>query len=247
MSQSPPGYDFQDAYAPEPRSGGGGGGCMKGCMIAGVILLVIAVLIGAGIWWLGRQLTSGVTRDPQEISKRLQERYPTAKIPAGYEGKVGMRIKLVFEMDLMVFTKGDAEVGDEGQVFAGDSLMFMSMNVPGAKQEDIDRGMQGMNQGEVVVKRPYTVKAGEYEFKASYQKMKGRNNEEHPQIVVPLGGGAVVVMQGTGEEVDEAALKEFLLSIAKDVPAAKKAGEKELEKKEPEKKKPAPKDDEQDK
>jgi hypothetical protein len=240
MSQQPPGYDFQHAYGPEPR---GSSGCMKGCMIAGIILLVIAAIIGAGIWYLYSRIAGGVTQDPQEIAKRMLERYPTAKIPAGYEGRMGLRVKLVFEMDLMIFTKGDAEVNEEGQVFSGDSLIFMAMNMPGAKQEDIDQGLKNFNQGEIIEKRPYTVKAGEYEFKASWQKMKGRDKQDHPQILVPLGGGAVIILQGTGEDIDEAALKEFLLSIAKDVPAAKKTGDQPPEKNPAEKKPPVQKDD----
>jgi hypothetical protein len=81
----------------------------------------------------------------------------------------------------------------------------------------------------VIEKRPYTVRAGDYEFQGYKQIMQRRADGElinSPQILVRLGPSSFVMMQGKGDEVDEPALKELLSSIAKDCPNAKKVGDK---------------------
>jgi hypothetical protein len=211
---------------------------MKGCLIAFAIVVVAIVAIVIAVIWFVRDLAKGITNDPQEVVKQLHERYPTAQIPDGYEGKMGMHIKFIFDMHMVILGKDNAEVNEGGHGFSGDLLMLFSVSVPGAKEEDLEKSLAQMNQGgEVIEKHRYTVRAGDYEFEGFKQTMERRAGGERiksPQILVQLGPSSFVIMQGTDDGVDEAALREFLSSIAKDCPMAKKVGDKkenkELEK-----------------
>lgn len=237
-------YAYEGNFDPDPRPRKrGGSGCLKGCLIAGGILAVLGVLVVIGVVWMVNRVAKGITDDPQELAQRLKQRFPTAVLPQGYEGKMGIKFNLFgVEMDLMVFGKGQAQVGEEGQVISGDALLIASINVPGAKQDDLEEAVQGINRkGKVVEKKRYTIQAGGYEFEGFWQTVEHREGGvvvKQPQVLIPLGGGTMAIMQGTDDQVDEEALKEFLASIAKDVPTAKHMGEKGPEKQAPAKKAP---------
>ncbi len=218
------GYERQFSYEPAPKKRG----CSRGCGIAAIILVVLAVVvIGTAIRFF-RQIMKVLTNDPQEIVKQLHERFPTAKLPQGYQGKFGIHIKLIVEIDMMVFATDAAEVDEEGHIISGDSLLVFFMDVPGAGEDDLEVNFQTMNKdGQVIERRPHRLRAGDYEFEGFLQTVQQRRDQQRirsQQILVPLSPTSMAIMQSTGEKVDEAALVEFLTSIAKDCPTAKKVG-----------------------
>ncbi|MBL8821134.1 MAG: hypothetical protein JNJ77_01005 [Planctomycetia bacterium] len=230
--QKPP-FDGGFPQTAAPVQQRGSSGCGKGCLIALVILLILAgVLVGVGIW-VFNHVAKGITQNPEEIAQRLKQRFAGAVIPEGYRGLIGIKFALGFEMDLMIFGKENADIDEEGKVVSGDTMMLFSFSVPGMKQDDLEDALQSTNQnGKVIEKQPYTVKAGEYEFEGSKQKVQNRRGEERQtvnQIIVPLGNSTMVVMQ-SNEQVDEESLQAFLKSVAKESPSARKTGEKKEEK-----------------
>lgn len=229
MSQDFNQYDQPRFGYEEPVKGKSG--CGKGCMIALIVLgVLLAIIIGLVIWVV-RHVSAGMTVDPVEITKRLKERFPTAEMPADYAGKAAFKFSIGFEMDMMAFGNDDADVDEAGGIASGNALILFSFKVPGMNQEDLEDAMQaGSNGGKIIEKRPYPVRVGEYEFDGYRQKVqRRRGGEQHvyTQVIVPLGNSTMVVMQSDDDKVDEAALKQFLKSIVKDCPTARKVEEKQ--------------------
>lgn len=218
MSNFPGGYDpyNPDGY-PAPRQSSG---CMRGCVIAGIILLVLALIVGGAIWWFVNQIQKGVTDDPVEVERRLRERFPTADLPEGFVGRMGLRVRLFFEMDVMVFAKGELDVED-GKIGEGAALILLSAKVPGNQQADIN--LENISQGgKVVEKRKMKFEVDDHYFDAFWQRVETQKGRTITQLQVPLDENLIVVMQDSGDEVDEKALRHFLRSIAKDCPARKR-------------------------
>lgn len=202
-------------------------GCGKGCLIAFIILGVLAALFVGGLFWVWNHFAQNITQDPQEIASRLKEIYPAGQLPPGYGGKVAIKFDIWIKMELMVFTTEDADIEESGEVVTGNSMLLFSFKVPGMNQEDLENSMQiGNNGGTVIEKKEYKVRAGEYEFDGFLQKVQrrreGQERRTYSQLLVQLGNASMLLMQSDKDKVDEAALKQFLLSIAKDCPAARK-------------------------
>jgi hypothetical protein len=202
-------------------------GCGKGCLIVILILgAMIALFVGA-LLWIGHHVAQGMTNDPTEIANRLKERFPTAQLPPGYTGKFGMKFAIWLEMDMMIFGAADAEIEESGEVLNGKTLLLFSMKAPGMSPEQLEDGMQiSNNGGKVIEKRPYPIRTGDYEFEGYLQKIQrsgdGQGRRTFLQLLVPLGNSTMLVMQSNNDTIDEPALKQFLLSIAKDCPNARK-------------------------
>lgn len=224
-SQYDQSYDQGNQYqapAPPPKKG-----CNRGCLFLVILLGVIIAALGGMFIWLVQNIASNLTNDPKVISQRLVQRFPTAKLPAGYEGMVGMKVTVFFNMDLLVFGKDDTQVVETGEVFSGDALILFTFKVPGVDEVNMEDALDaGNNGGKLIEKNPVTLKAGEYEFRGWRQKViRDSGNEEKKlfyQVVVPLGKNTAVVLQNDQEKVDQPALEEFLRSIAKDCPLAQK-------------------------
>ncbi len=216
---------FDKPPAPPTRQGSG---CGKGCLIALIILGVLAILFIGGFAWMVNHIIQNTTQDPKEIASRLKEVYPTAQLPAGYSGRIALKADIwKVKLDLMVFTTDDADVEDNAEVVTGNSLLLFSFKVPGMDQEELENSMQvGNNGGTVIEKKAYKVQAGEYLFDGFLQKVQRRRNGQerrtYTQVLVPLGNDTMLVMQSDKDKVDETALRQFLQSIAKDCPTATK-------------------------
>lgn len=216
---------FDNPPAPPSRQGSG---CGKGCLIALIILGVLALLFIGGFAWMVNHIIQNTTQDPKEIASRLKEVYPTAQLPAGYDGRVALKFDIwKVKLDLMVFTTEDADVEDNAEVVTGNSLLLFSFKVPGMNQDELENSMQvGNNGGTVIEKKEYKVRAGEYQFDGFLQKVQrrrdGQERRTYTQVLVPLGNSTMLVMQSDKDKVDETALRQFLQSIAKDCPTATK-------------------------
>jgi len=214
---------FDNPPAPPSRQGGG---CGKGCLIALVILGVMAAVFVGGIVSVVNHIIQNTTQDPKEIASRLKEVYPTAQLPASYSGRIALKIDIwKVKMDMMAFTTDDADVEDNGEVVTGNSLLLFAFKAPGMDQEELENSIQvGNNSGTVIEKREYKVRAGQYQFDGFLQKVQrrkeGQERRIYSQILVPLGNSTMLVMQSDKDKVDEAALQQFLQSIAKDCPTA---------------------------
>lgn len=224
MSNFPGGYDEYGQYDPNRQAPRQSSGCLRGCGIAAIILVILlAILIGIGVWFYN-QIAKGVTQDPEEVLRRLRERFPTAQMPAGYTGRAGFRLKMGFEIDLLVFAKGDAEIGEEGNIAAGNAMILFHAKVPGEGNANVN--INPMNErNRVVEKKPFPLRVGDYRFEASWQKVAakdGPQNQTKSQIEVWLSPDTVLIMQGDDDDVDETSLREFLLTIAKDCRSARR-------------------------
>lgn len=234
MSQDFSQYDQQQQeYGNQPPvAQRQGGGCRRGCFIGLIVIgVLLAVLIGLFVW-IVKEVAEGITQDPQEISKRLLQQFPAAKVPEDYEGKVGIRVDFIVKYHRLVFGKDETVVSEDGRVEHGDAIVLFTFDMPGMREEDMEDAVMAANEGDKVMeKREHRVQAGEYVFDGFMQKVQGRRGGGGPkfsmQLLVPLGNGMVLIMQGGRDKVDEVALASFLASIAKDCPSARKADAKE--------------------
>ena len=238
MSNYPGGYDEYGQYDPHWQPPRQSSGCLRGCGIAAIILLILlAILIGVGVWFFNL-LAKGVTQDPEEVLRRLHERFPTAQLPAGYTGRAGFRFNMGFEIELLVFARGDAEVDEEGGIESGQALVLFHAKVPGEGNANVNINPLS-EKTRIIEKKPYPLRVGDYHFEASWQKVANRDgpqNRTKAQIEVWLNPETVLIMQGDGDEVDETSLRAFLLTIAKDCRSARRVKDEDA----PEDK-PAPK------
>lgn len=211
------------APSPQPKSG-----CGKGCLIGLVILGILTALFVGGFVWVVNHIVQNMTDDPKEIATRLKEIYPGAKLPEGYSGRVALKFDIwKVKMDMMIFATDDADVAEDAEVVTGNSMILFSFNVPGMNQEELENSLQiSNNTGTVIEKKPVTIRVGDYEFAGYQQKVQRRRGGEqkrtYQQILLPLGNATMLMMQSDKNQVDEAALKQFLLSIAKECPNAVK-------------------------
>jgi len=209
------------AAAPRQRSG-----CGKGCLIGLVILGILTALFVGGFIWIVNHIVQNMTEDPKEITSRLKEIYPTARLPEGYSGRIAMKADFwKVKMDMMVFTTDDADVAPNAEVVTGNSMILFSFKMPGMNQEELENALQiSNNTGTVVEKKPVSIRAGEYEFAGFQQKVQRRREGEerrtYTQIILHLSDATMLMMQSDKDHADETALKQFLLSIAKDCPNA---------------------------
>lgn len=222
-------YDQQQQFdnapppvaAPREKSG-----CGKGCLIGLIILGILLALFVGGFAWVVNHIVQNMTEDPKEITSRLKEIYPTAQLPADYSGRVALKFDIwKVKMDMMIFTTGDADVAEDAEVVTGNSLILFSFKMPGMNQEELENSLQiSNNTGTVIEKQPVKIRAGNYEFTGFKQKVQRRRADEerrtYSQILLPLGNNTMLMMQSDKDQVDEVALKQFLLSIAKDCPNA---------------------------
>lgn len=221
-------YDQSHQYDNAPqRSEPRKSGCGKGCLIAFVILGILTALFVGGLLWIGHTVAKGLTNDPTEILGRLKQHFPTAQLPEGYRGIFGLKFDIWLEMDLMIFGADDAEVEETGEVKSGNSLMLFSIKAPGMKPEQLEDGMHVSNNGgKVIEKKPYPVRVGNYEFEGYLQKVLRHGDDEnrkvYAQLLIHLGNSTMLVMQGDQDKIDETALRQFLATIAKDCPNAKR-------------------------
>lgn len=202
-------------------------GCNRGCLFLLILLGVIIAALGGMFIWLVQNIASNLTNDPKVIGQRLVERFPSARMPAAYEGMVGMKVTVFFDMDLLVFGTDETVVAETGEVMSGDALILFTFKVPGIDEVNMEDALDaGNNGGKLIEKNQVILKAGEYEFSGWRQKViRDSGNEEKKlfyQVVVPLGKNTAVVLQNDQEKVDQAALEQFLRSIAKDCPLARK-------------------------
>lgn len=213
MSQYSDGYSDYGAYGDDSQRPPRSGGCFRGCLIAAAILfLIVAALVGAGYWFFN-QIMKGITQDPVEVMRRLKEQFPTAELPPGYMALAGFRMRMIIELDLLIFAKGQAEIDEEGEVVSGDAMLLFRAKVPGDQPQHFAFDQVSQNQ-RLVEKRPYPLRVDGYEFEASWQKTVDRDQKTRVQIAVDLHPDTRLVMQGDAERVDEKALLQFLKSIA---------------------------------
>lgn len=221
-------YDQQQQFdntppvaAPRQKSG-----CGKGCLIGLVILGILTALFVGGFAWVVNHIVQNMTEDSKEIASRLKEIYPTARLPEGYSGRMAMKVDFwKVKMDMMIFTTDDADVAEDAEVVTGNSMILFSFKMPGMNHEELENSLQiSNNTGTVIEKKPITIRAGEYEFTGFRQKVQRRRDGEekrtYTQIILPLSNATMLMMQSDKDNVDETALKQFLLSIAKDCPNA---------------------------
>ncbi|MFT3879093.1 MAG: hypothetical protein QM703_05455 [Gemmatales bacterium] len=201
-------------------------GCGKGCLIGLIILGILTALFVGVFAWLVNHMVENLTEDPKEIASRLKAIYPTAKLPADYTGRVALKFDIwKVKMDMMVFTTDDADVAENAEVVSGNAMILFSFKMPGMNQEELENSLQiSNNTGTVIEKKPIKIRAGQYEFSGFRQKVQrhreGEERRTYSQILLPLGNNTLLMMQSDKEQVDEAGLKQFLLSIAKDCPNA---------------------------
>lgn len=221
-------YDQQQQFdnpppisAPPQRSG-----CGKGCLIGLVVLGILMALFVGGFAWVVNHIVQNMTEDPKEIASRLKEIYPTAQLPADYSGRMALKFDIwKVKMDMMIFTTDDADVAEDAEVVTGNSLILFSFKMPGMNQEELENSLQiSNNTGTVIEKKPIKIRVGEYEFTGFKQKVQrhreGEVRRTYTQILLPLGNNTMLMMQSDKDQVDEASLKQFLLSIAKECPNA---------------------------
>lgn len=229
MSQDFNQYDQQQqeyGYQP-PVPARSGGGCRRGCVIGLIIMGVLLAVVVGVVVWIVKEVAEGLTQDPHEISKRLTQQFPTAKLPEGYEGKAGIRVDFIVKYHRLVFGKEDTVVLEDGRVEHGDALVLFTFDMPGMQEEDMEDAVMAANEGDKVLeKKEHQIKAGEYVFDGYLQKVQGRRGGGGPkitmQLLIPLGNGMIFIAQGK-DKIDEAAVSTFLASIAKDCKTAKKA------------------------
>ncbi|HQR06058.1 MAG TPA: hypothetical protein PLN21_04505 [Gemmatales bacterium] len=222
-------YDQQqnfDSAPPPVTAPRQSSGCGKGCLIGLIILGILMALFVGGFIWMVNHIVQNMTDDPKEIASRLKEIYPTARLPEAYSGRVALKFDIwKVKMDMMIFTTDDADVAEDAEVLTGNSLILFSFKMPGMNQEELENSLQiSNNTGTVIEKKPVKIQAGEYEFAGFRQKVQRRREGEEKrtyyQILLPLGNATMLMMQSDKDQVDEVALKQFLLTIAKDCPNA---------------------------
>ncbi len=214
-------------YPPDDQEGPRRGGCFWGCLIVLVLIVLLILGVVGFFFWIAHNISSGMTQDPQEIMQRLRDRFPEAKLPEGFEPRAALKMTAILQMDLLVFGMAEAQVDESGEVHAGDALMLFSFKVPGVDEVEMEEALEaGGRGGKLLEKRQRTFKAGEYEFDGWIQKVQRRGADGqasvHHQLLVPLGNNTVLILQSDREAPEEAALLQFLESIAKDCPAARK-------------------------
>jgi hypothetical protein len=185
-----------------------------------MLFLLLAGLVAAGFWFFN-QIMKGITEDPTEVMRRLKEQFPTAELPPGFTARAGFRMRMVIEIDLLIFAKGEAQVDEEGGIVAANAMLLFRAKVPGDQPQDMAFDHFGRQQ-RLIEKRPYPLRVDGYEFESYWQKIVDRNQLTRVQIAVVLHPDTILVMQGDAENVDEKALRQFLKTIAPACRSAKR-------------------------
>lgn len=203
-----------DNIWPEERKlTGQPGGCLKGCVILGVIATVAALVVVGTIAYFGwKFVNEGISEDPVKVNAWLQE-VVTAEVPPGYEVKMGMRW---WAFKLIVVGPEGKRITEEGQE---DFTQFMVSAVPGVDFDTLKQEFKKNREHRNGRRQQEDLSEEDVELTIGTQTRTGQKHRwtdqgvEWTEYDVLLKPGVLFVAMGPTEDFDEGAMKAFLASV----------------------------------
>ncbi|MHC4514123.1 MAG: hypothetical protein ACYTGW_21720 [Planctomycetota bacterium] len=184
-----------------------------GCL--GALLVVLVLCVGGAWWWV----SSSITEDPQEIAALTAEIAPGARIPDGYQGRMGAD---VFGLKMVILAAADT-AGQQERIH---TTVIMAASTPAGGETNMEESMQkalaeqtGKNAGrmEDLGSEPVTVGGTEVQFRKSrVTRDEGGAIYLQYRGVLPArdGRATMLLIMGPEDNFDRQAMDAFLGSIA---------------------------------
>lgn len=208
-----------------------GGGCLRGCLVMGIVVVVAGLIVGGTLVFFGYQIFSkGFSQDSATINGWLQDTV-ASEIPPGYEAKLGLSF---WNLRLIFIAPADKAMGEEGK---DEFMQFIVCSFPGLDFDTLrdqfdeqhrrrsgNKDVEELKEEDVVLTVGTTPTQGR---KRSW-KQEGTPWVEYDVLVKP---GVLFVAMAPADRFDEPAMTAFLASMK--VEAKEEEAVKEQENAEP--------------